>query len=253
MKKALLPALLSGWVCLAFALSGYADTELFTLDTVPPELQLHSPNGGELWYIGDTHDITWTASDTNLTPNSVYLWYSVNGGLEYLSLAEAIANSGSHPWEIPAVQTNLARVRVRVSDDFGYITQKTSLANFTISYVPPAEPEGVLVDILNGLDAVISWQPVTQTIYGTPITPDGYIVLYNETPYEDEQFFYFLGRTFTTSYTHHDVAEFRDQMFYRVVAYKYYRDEDFRRLELLAGERSLPWGEALLLLTGGVK
>ena len=47
------------------------------------------------------------------------------------------------------------------------------------------------MDISNGVDAVIGWQPVTQTIYGGPIVPDGYIVLYNETPYEDDDNLYY--------------------------------------------------------------
>jgi hypothetical protein len=76
-----------------------------------------------------------------------------------------------------------------------------------------------------GIDAVITWQPVTQNIYHSPLTPDGYIVLYNETPYEDDQYYYFLGRSYTTTYTHQDVAEFRDQMFYKVLAYKNYRGD----------------------------
>jgi hypothetical protein len=81
------------------------------------------------------------------------------------------------------------------------------------------------VNTSNGLDAVITWQPVTQNIYNSPLTPDGYIVLYNESPYEDDQFYYFLGRSYTTTYTHHDVAEFRNQMFYKVLAYKNYRGD----------------------------
>jgi len=73
---------------------------------------------------------------------------------------------------------------------------------------------------------VISWTDVDTTIFGTPITVDGYIVLYNETAYEDSmQCYYFLGATDSTTitYTHFRVAEFRDQMFYKVVAYKDYR------------------------------
>jgi len=71
---------------------------LFTLDTVDPTLDLSSPNGGETWYLGDTHDITWTAADTNLNPNSVYLWYSQNWGTDYNNLAEEIAKSCSNSW-----------------------------------------------------------------------------------------------------------------------------------------------------------
>jgi len=48
-----------------FGLTGSAETGYFVLDTISPQLS-HSPNGGEAWYIGDSNDILWTASDTNL-------------------------------------------------------------------------------------------------------------------------------------------------------------------------------------------
>ncbi|MBN2830566.1 MAG: hypothetical protein JXR56_09630, partial [Candidatus Cloacimonetes bacterium] len=227
--------------------------ELFTLDTVLPVLQLTSPNSGESWYIGDTNNILWNASDTNLDNNSIFLWFSLNGGAEYTTLAEAINNSGSFAWEIPSTQSTNAKVQIQVSDTFGNTALVSSLAPFVISFVPPAEPQGVSVDTSNGVDAVISWQPVTLTVYDTPITPDGYIVLYNETPYEDEQYYYFLGRSFTNTYTHHDVTEFRSQMFYRVIAYKNYRSERFAQLEVQSKSKKLLWREVRNILQGGVK
>jgi len=235
------------------ALSSYTDTPAFTLDTVDPVVELIAPIGGEEWYIGDTNDILWTASDTNPSPDPMTLWYSMNGGMDYLLLEEAWPNLGSYPWAMPDYQSYSARVRIRMMDAFGNSTAKSSLSNFSITYVPPAAPQNVNVNITNVIDALIAWDPVTQTIYGTPITPDGYIVLYNETPYEDDQFYYFLGRTFTTSYTHHDVAEFRSQMYYRVKAYKYYTREELALLDSLAkstGKRLL-WKDVLDIIHGG--
>lgn len=205
------------------ALTGYGTSAPVMNDTIDPTLILSSPNGGEIWYIGDTNDILWSASDTNLEANCIYLWYSLSSGSEYLPLAEAIANSGSYPWEMPSTQSHNARVKIQATDSFGNSRQVNSAGTFTISYVPPATPTGLNVDISNGSDAIITWQPVTQTVYDTPITPDGYIVLYNESPYEhDEHFYYFLYETDGLSFTHPRVARFRDQMFYKVVAYKDY-------------------------------
>jgi hypothetical protein len=231
-----------------FALSSYTDSELFTIDTVMPELHLTSPVGNEIWYIGDTENITWTATDTNLDNNSIYLWFSLNGGVDYVSLAEAIANSGSYAWLIPSTQSINAKVQIQISDTFGNASVFESTMPFIISYVPPAEPQGITVDTSNGTDAILSWQPVTLTIYNTPITPDGYIVLYNETPNEDDQFYYFLGRSFSTTYTHHDVTEFRSQMFYRVIAYKNFRSEGIAQLEIRAKSKKLFWREVCNIL-----
>ena len=69
-------------------------------------------------------------------------------------------------------------------------------------------------------------------------------MLYNETPYEDDHFHYFLGRSYTTTYTHLDVAEFRNQMFYKVVAYKNYRGDVDNVLAdcFAAGHQNQPGG-----------
>lgn len=225
MKIAMLIGILCSLTTALLALSGYGTSAPVVNDTVDPSLSILSPNGGEAWYIGDTNDITWTASDTNISSNGVFLWYSLNGGTDYTSIIENTLNEGSHPWALPSVQSYNAKVRIKVSDSFGNFSQKASASPFSITYVPPMPPAGVAVNTTNGLDAVISWEPVTQNIYYSPMTPDGYIVLYNETPYEDDQFYYFLGRSYTTSYTHHDVAEFRTQMFYKVLAYKNYRGD----------------------------
>lgn len=116
-------------------------------------------------------------------------------------------------------------------------------------YVPPAAVGGVEVNIV-GNNAVISWLPVTETIYGSPITPDFYIVLYNETPYTDSQYYYYLTYTPTLSATHLGVALFRDQMFYRVVAYKSYRDEEiavFREMSVAPDKKR--WSDVLYKLS----
>ncbi len=206
------------------ALTGYGTTAPVINDTVDPSLSILAPNGGEAWYIGDTRDITWSATDTNILSNSVNIWYSLDVS-DSTSIIENTLNDGIHPWALPSVQSYNARVRIKVSDSFGNFSKVSSAGPFSITYVPPAEPEGVTVDISNNVDAVITWQAVTQTIppYNTPITPDGYIVLYNETPYEDDQFYYFLAMTTGLSHIHPWVARFRSQMFYKVLAFKDYR------------------------------
>jgi hypothetical protein len=260
MRKALMATLLCVLLSGAFALSGYGTSAPVANDTVNPTLLILSPNGGESWYIGDTNDVLWTASDPNLVNNSVNLWYSLNGGTDYTLIAEGTFNDGTEPWFMPSIQSYSARVKIGVSDSFGNSTLKNSASSFSITYVPPAEPTGLNVDISNNVDAVLNWQAVTHTIppYNGDITPDGYIVLYNETPYEDEQFYYFLTETNGLSYTHQRVARFRDQMFYRIVAYK---DYDGRMANVLAEVKANPESKLSLMelktrlhkTNGGVK
>ena len=261
MKKTLMFVVLLSALTLCSGLSSYGDSPDFEMDMVNPQVELISPSGGEAWYIGDSRNITWNATDTNMAPQGIELFYSLNGGTIYTSLAEAIANSGTYAWALPSIQSSNAKVRIQASDTYGNSTLINSLGSFSITYVPPAIPEGLSVDISNNVDALLSWTAVSQTIppYNSPITPDGYIILYNESPYEqDEHFYYFLGRSFgiNTNYIHHDVTEFRNQMFYRVTAYKNYTREDAEALDSLVQKSKterIAWPQAKAILMGGTK
>lgn len=209
-----------------FALTGEGNSVSLTMDTVDPEVTVNCPNGGEEWYIGEFHDITWSATDYGLVANPIEISYSSNNGTHYDVLDSLEVNDGTYYWELPTTISYANLIKINAEDNFGNIGEDTSNGVFSITYVPPAPPEFVNVDVSNNIDAVITWAAVDTTIYGTPITPDGYIVLYNETAYEDSlHCYYFLAATdnATTTYTHLRVAEFRDLMFYQVVAYKDYR------------------------------
>jgi hypothetical protein len=241
-----------------YGLVGFGVSNTGTLDTVNPSVSIIAPNGGEEWYFGDTDNILWTASDTNLVLNSIYLWYSLDGGNDYISLAEAIFNNGNFVWQIPSIQSFNAIVRVKVNDSFGNYTQVISAAPFSITNPPPAPPEGVTIDVSNNWDAVITWEPVTHDVHNQPITPDGYIVLYNETPNQDTEYYYFLTVTTGLSFVHQGVVHFRDLRFYRVIAYK---DYDGRMTDILNTFKSEKNPNTMLIdllkaereNTGGVK
>ena len=86
-------------------------------------------------------------------------------------------------------------------------------------FVPPVAPQNVELNIA-GTDGVISWESVTENIYGSPLNPDGYLVYYNEIAYGNEEDYYFLAFVENdTTYTHLNVARFSPQMFYKVVAF----------------------------------
>ncbi len=100
-------------------------------------------------------------------------------------------------------------------------------------YNPPLNPENVTI-ITIGNDAQISWDQVTEDIFGNSITPNGYIVLYNESPNSVEEDFYFLQYVSdSTAYTHQNVGYFRDNMYYQVKTYISYDPIRIEGLELL--------------------
>jgi len=82
-------------------------------------------------------------------------------------------------------------------------------------------------------------------------------VLYNESPYEqNDHFYYFLWDvTSGTSFTHPRVALHRNQMFYRIVAYKDFEERMAHVLrEVKANpDRKLTFQEIKDHMNGGVK
>jgi PKD repeat protein len=87
-------------------------------------------------------------------------------------------------------------------------------------YVPPKAPENVDIT-MDGYDAVITWDPVTENEHGEPIDPDFYAVYYNGSSDIEGQY-YFHGLSYNTDYTHDHVSMFADHMFYMVKAIKIY-------------------------------
>lgn len=84
--------------------------------------------------------------------------------------------------------------------------------------VPPKPPENVHI-VMNGTNAVLSWDAVAFTIFDTPIAPDYYLIFNSSSPYGE---FAFNGATRGMEYTHFMVGLFRPRMFYKVIAYKYF-------------------------------
>jgi hypothetical protein len=80
--------------------------------TVPPRIDVTSPNGGENWCVGKTHEITWTHE--SFSGSLVKIEYSTGGGTNWFSIEDSTQNDGSYDWTIP--QTPSDRCLVRVSD-----------------------------------------------------------------------------------------------------------------------------------------
>ena len=85
-------------------------------DTIPPQVSVVSPNGGEVLYVGFGSTIRWVATD-NLGVDSVSLYYSTDGGGTYpFRIAGGEANDSTYSWTIPATSSADCRVRVVAYD-----------------------------------------------------------------------------------------------------------------------------------------
>jgi hypothetical protein len=105
---------------------------------IKPDVTVLSPNGGETWFVGETSEITWTATDGNGV-ESVDIYYSTNGGAGYTLIASGEENDGTYPWTVPESVTDDALVKIRATDPSMNVGEDVSDAAFSIAInVPPA-------------------------------------------------------------------------------------------------------------------
>jgi Kre9/KNH-like N-terminal Ig-like domain len=108
-----------------------------TGDTQAPTVTVTAPDGGEVWDIGTSYDITWTATD-NLGVTSISILLSRDGGATYPeTLATGKANDGLYAWLATEPATTTARVKVIAYDAATNSGEDVSNVDFEI-YDPAA-------------------------------------------------------------------------------------------------------------------
>jgi hypothetical protein len=81
-----------------------------------PRVQVIIPNGGEIWYMGQTYSIEWSATNPGGDDSllNIDIWYSKNSGQTWFYLvAENLPNAGVYDWTIP-IDPNLATTQGRI-------------------------------------------------------------------------------------------------------------------------------------------
>jgi hypothetical protein len=75
--------------------------------TIMPGFNLTVPNGGEVWTVDASQDITWTTAGTC---SNVKLEYSTNSGANYTTIVASTANTETYAWTVPnAISTTCKR------------------------------------------------------------------------------------------------------------------------------------------------
>ncbi|MEI7812497.1 MAG: hypothetical protein WCJ01_08735, partial [Ignavibacteria bacterium] len=96
-----------------------------------PSLIITSPNGGENWQTGSSHNITWSGS--NVT--NVKIEYSTDNGAGWATIiTNTPAGAGSYGWTVPNLPS--VQCRVKVSDAGNASLNSVSANTFTISAIP---------------------------------------------------------------------------------------------------------------------
>jgi beta-lactamase superfamily II metal-dependent hydrolase len=116
------------------------------LDIVPPLVTVISPNGGETWYAGSSHDIIWNATDS-MGVTSYAIDYSTNSGSNWITLVnQANGNPGNYSWNLPQVNSASCLVRVISWDDAGNFGN--DISNNVFSIIPSSDSSFPTVTVL---------------------------------------------------------------------------------------------------------
>ncbi len=117
--------------------------DYFTIsDPITYNLTVTSPNGGENWLEGNTHNITWS---DNLPDNVKILLYK--GTSFVATITASTPSNGSYSWSIPTTLEPGTNYKVRISGVTNFGTWDLSNQYFTISANAPPTYE-VIQDII---------------------------------------------------------------------------------------------------------
>jgi|GEM_PF-1303859 len=103
---------------------------VFTI-VATPSITVISPNGGEEWAVGSSHNITWTSIGT---VGNVKIEYSTNNGGSWIDVVASTDNDGSYDWTIPNAPSDNCLIRVSETD--GDPTDVSDTVFFI--YIPPS-------------------------------------------------------------------------------------------------------------------
>ena len=103
-------------------------------DSIPPSIEVLSPNGGEDMQAYELIQITWNASD-NVGVSAIDLYYSITGPAgPFTPIAIGEANDGAYTWEVPPEPTTDGRIRIVARDASFNSAEDLSDGSFAIIY-----------------------------------------------------------------------------------------------------------------------
>ena len=138
-----------------------SDWKVFALPTV----EVGYPNGDEVWIVGETYPIKWTAFNNNGADAdlSVDLYYSIDSGKTWAGIVRNTENDGVYNWRVPLVipdsgsnyftPSKQARVKVVATD----YTRNFMLSNEDVSdkdFCPPVDRNLLTTEELALLETV---------------------------------------------------------------------------------------------------
>ena len=130
--------------------NGRKDGEFEMIKQGDSQIIVTSPNGGETWELGSTHDITWTSQN----PSSSYVNIKLYRSGSFISnIAGQTSDNGSYTWSISSGQTESSYYQVRI-EEYGNSSVYDESNNY-FSIEAPSNPT-ITVTSPNGGE---EWEP----------------------------------------------------------------------------------------------
>jgi len=131
----------------------------FSIEDQPPAdyVTISSPNGGETWEMGTTHNITWS---DNISSNVKIELYK--SGSYYRTITSSTSSDGTYSWNIPTNLTESSNYKVKIISTTNNSVSDYSDNSFTIEEkqgVPDIVMESADVDI----SLIVDWLDVRGT------------------------------------------------------------------------------------------
>lgn len=128
-------------------------------DLTIPQVAVLVPSGGEVWYVGRTYTLEWSAVNPNGSDSdlSIDIWYSRDSGSTWANIARGTENDGQYDWRIPLfingyyVPSDHARIKIVAFGSENFMIQGWSQSNDfcpPIDYSQLTEEEKAEVEIL---------------------------------------------------------------------------------------------------------
>jgi hypothetical protein len=152
-------------------------------DPISPQVEVISPNGGEIIEYNTDCEIIWNASD-NARVTSVTIVLSTDGGTSYPdTIAKDEDNDGSFLWTVPDVDSKTARIKVLAYDGVPHEGSDASDSDFTLwgstsgvaGWDFTGVPARVVLRVVNG--GVLT--SGTEIVFGLPRQADVRIGIYD--------------------------------------------------------------------------
>jgi C1A family cysteine protease len=130
--------------------SDVSDAVFSIVAPVSGSITLRSPNGGESWTAGSSHEIVWNSTGDI---SQVTIKYSLDNGVTWKRIVQSTGNDGSYNWVVPGKASDDCLVRVTANDSD--LDPKPSDESDAVFSIVPSSTPSIRVISPNGGEQLV--------------------------------------------------------------------------------------------------